>query len=144
MVNKHSTTGHVYFVLAREQNLVKIGYTDKDPYLRLSALRTGSPVKLEPAYLIAAHPCLERALHRRFRAYRSHLEWFHLVEPIHQFMSESGTPWMDNESPEPEELTSHAKSFALVDTDSVYPFYHDTKSGKKLSVSRRDRKRFGK
>lgn len=64
----------VYFV--RSGARVKIGYTTTAPQ-RLAALRTMQPDGLEVLAVIGpACRADETALHRRFRALRSHGEWF--------------------------------------------------------------------
>lgn len=87
----------VYFIEA-ENGLIKIGYGF--PLVRLSAVRTHSPIMVR---LIAAWPgglAEEQALHARFSEYRNHLEWFRLegefkayIEDVRGRGVEAIEPW---------------------------------------------------
>lgn len=69
--------GYVYFILDRELDRVKIGYTRKDPNKRLKQLQTGSSSKLELLYYVEANGFnTERHLHRLFDADRCCGEFF--------------------------------------------------------------------
>lgn len=69
--------GFIYFVAAPAQGLVKIGYTTNMKE-RLSALLTGSPVKLDILKVIPGSYVDERGWHRRWAIYRTRGEWFRL------------------------------------------------------------------
>ncbi len=65
----------VYFVYAKSQSLLKIGYS-KNPLKRLQALSRNVPFNLE---LLAIRPGgrdLEKAFHRKFKSFRVKGEWF--------------------------------------------------------------------
>ncbi len=74
--------GIVYFVYAEVENKlrVKIGVTT-DLQKRFSALRTGSPIKLELGLgIIVQNPrSFEKSLHRRFASKRIRGEWFDIT-----------------------------------------------------------------
>ncbi|MGO1971620.1 MAG: GIY-YIG nuclease family protein [Propionibacteriaceae bacterium] len=59
------------------KHLVKIGYTDGDPLVRLGQLRHGTPAKVELVDTIPDAPRpVERELHRQFDHLRVDGEWF--------------------------------------------------------------------
>lgn len=66
---------YVYFIEARESGAIKIGSTS-NPTARLSALQTGSPVRLRLIGYTEGGEPEERRLHRLFEDSRSHGEWF--------------------------------------------------------------------
>lgn len=69
--------GYVYFILDREMDRVKIGYTRKDPNKRLKQLQTGSSSELELLYYVEANGFnTERYLQRLFNGLKIHGEWF--------------------------------------------------------------------
>lgn len=71
----------VYFVLGVGTEKVKIGYS-QNVNARLDALQTGSPVKL---LIIGSFPGTvedEGKLHKHLEKYRSHGEWFYMVDEI--------------------------------------------------------------
>lgn len=79
-----SPSSFVYFVQA-ETGKVKIGYS-QDPIDRLTSMRIGSPVKiwLVGAFEVRQHSvhALEKVLHRAFRAYHSHGEWYDIPHDL--------------------------------------------------------------
>jgi hypothetical protein len=66
--------GCTYFIQAISGGLIKIGYTSKDPALRLRDLQTGSPHELRVIATIPGN--VERQLHVQFQEFRRHGEWF--------------------------------------------------------------------
>lgn len=74
--------GRVYFISDESETTVKIGYTTNSVEFRLSALQTGSPVKLKILASVIAAPEYEKSLHRTFGEYRKSLEWFHAVPEL--------------------------------------------------------------
>ena len=76
----------IYFILAAELNRVKIGYTDRNPELRLKELQTATPSELEIIHVIEGNPSLEIELQKQFFAHRVHNEWFRYHEDIKSFI----------------------------------------------------------
>lgn len=69
--------GTVYFVTAEGLDLVKIGFTENDPLKRLSALQTGSPLKLRILGLIEGVSLqIEKSIHQILADHRIIGEWF--------------------------------------------------------------------
>lgn len=89
-------TGHVvvYFVQAKALGLIKIGIA-VDASARLAALRTGSPDRLELLGVIPVRDAVasERALHRAFRPYHSHGEWFRPAPSLLELIGSYASPW---------------------------------------------------
>jgi hypothetical protein len=69
----------VYLIGSAASSSVKIGRSD-DVARRLAEIQRMSPVKLEVLWQVHAGGDLETALHRRFKAYRMHGEWFDFGE----------------------------------------------------------------
>lgn len=65
----------VYVIGSTNGHAVKIGRSD-DVARRLAEIQRMSPVKLEVLWQVQAGGDLETALHRRFKARRTHGEWF--------------------------------------------------------------------
>lgn len=65
----------VYLIGASGMPLAKIGRT-KDPQGRLRSIQRMSPVQLEIRWQTDGGSALETHLHRRFKALRTHGEWF--------------------------------------------------------------------
>lgn len=84
-------TACVYFVQAGDGGPIKIGYTTHKWRSRLSALQTGSPVRLGCRLVIApATREDEQELHRHFAAYRLEGEWFEPGPMLAGFLDEWG------------------------------------------------------
>lgn len=90
---RHSRTSYVYFVQCPANGFVKIGVTGDHPDVRLSQLRKGSPVPLHPLGFIRGSVTVEHALHVRFRASRSHGEWFRWSDDLRCFIEQFVRPW---------------------------------------------------
>jgi hypothetical protein len=74
-------TNFIYIIGAQESPLVKIGTTD-DVKRRLREIQNMSPVRLRVIWHAPGDEKTERALHRRFKAYREWGEWFRLRDPV--------------------------------------------------------------
>ena len=73
-------TGYVYFIQGGKY--VKIGYTENpDISKRLGELQTGCPFPLKVIGSIPANRSLEWYLHRIYRQWRTHGEWFRISAP---------------------------------------------------------------
>lgn len=70
--------------------LVKIGFT-QDIIYRLRCIRAMSPVPITLIIDVAGTRQDEKALHRRFAAYRSHGEWFRIEGAVAAWI-EAGCP----------------------------------------------------
>lgn len=76
----------VYFILNRELNHVKIGYT-KELYKRLSSLQTGNSVELEIIHVIPYYTMNEEYyLHQYFSSLLIKNEWFSYGSAIKHFI----------------------------------------------------------
>lgn len=73
----------VYFIVAQEVGLVKIGFS-KDPWRRFCKLQTDSPVPVELACFVEGDEAVEAQIHARYESARVRGEWFKLsaVEPL--------------------------------------------------------------
>ncbi len=71
----------VYFITARDLNMVKIGH-GADPHRRRHSLQIGCPSKLRVEALVAGGVEAERVFHRRFSMHRVRGEWFSLSPEI--------------------------------------------------------------
>jgi hypothetical protein len=86
-----SPQGYVYFVGSYITRTVKIGYA-RNPLSRCRDLATGSPVPLRLMALQYGTQADERALHRRFRHYRKHGEWFEYRDAVKAYIEERHLP----------------------------------------------------
>ena len=76
-------TGIIYFICGGEG--VKIGFSTNHN-IRLAALQSASPVPLTLTAQIAGTLQDERALHKRFKDYRLHGEWFRFDGALKKFV----------------------------------------------------------
>jgi len=77
--------GYIYFLLAEDTGLVKIGFT-VDPGRRIRALQTSSPVKLTLLGKVPGDRWREERFHLVFRDLREHGEWFRLEGKLKEFI----------------------------------------------------------
>jgi len=68
--------GWVYVFRILESNVVKIGFTARNPEERLAEVQAGLPHPLEIATVIRGSEKLERELHEEFARFRLRGEWF--------------------------------------------------------------------
>ena len=64
-----------YLYAIRGAGMIKIGRS-VSPELRFKAIQSGSPVRLELVGYVKGDHAQERRMHRKFKEYRSHGEWF--------------------------------------------------------------------
>jgi hypothetical protein len=83
----------IYFIQREDdpRSPVKIGFTARDPSIRLSSLQTGSPDRLKIIHTIQGSVNGERELHRKFAKNRTSGEWFSWSDEIACFI-DSGEP----------------------------------------------------
>lgn len=81
--------GLIYFVEAVGLDRLKIGYTSGKIQARLAVIRTGSPVEIRPLLVLKDKaPQDEAALHRLFKPYRSHHEWYVAAPALVQYIAD--------------------------------------------------------
>jgi len=89
---------NIYFLVADELNLVKIGRT-KDVTKRVNFINTSSPVELELVSVLRnVDPIQEQLIHEKFKALRSRGEWFHLSDELRVFVAAPVTIEVDPEN----------------------------------------------
>jgi hypothetical protein len=81
----------VYFISARELDMVKIGYSF-NPIHRFRHLRTLCPVELTLEGAIPGDRSKEAELHRRFKLARVRGEWFKLTPDLRREIKRSSRP----------------------------------------------------
>lgn len=94
MAAESSLSGCVYFVLCPGANMVKIGWSERDPCGRFEVHQSGSPLPLVKWMVMDAVFADEAAIHERFREEWSHNEWFHLSERLRAFIESGARGWM--------------------------------------------------
>jgi len=89
---------NIYFLVADELNLVKIGRTN-DVKKRVDFISTSSPVELElVSVLRGIDPIQEQLIHEKFKAMRHRGEWFHLSDELRAFVANPTTIEVDPEN----------------------------------------------
>jgi hypothetical protein len=80
----------VYILRAEGEDIVKIGFTSSPQiWKRLKAIQSNSPIKLGILlYFLEEGRSLETSLHREFRQYRLHGEWFRYEGELVDFVQE--------------------------------------------------------
>lgn len=81
----------VYFITARDVDLVKIGYAD-NPLRRLRELRTSSPIPLALEGAIPGGREKERELHELYAKLRMRGEWFAITSALEEEIAEASLP----------------------------------------------------
>jgi len=76
---------HIYFI--RSLDSVKIGYS-KNPSIRLSALQTANPNKLEMIYSFPSFQQTEDKIHNDLRKHHVYLEWFKYNDEVKQYIED--------------------------------------------------------
>jgi hypothetical protein len=78
----------IYFIQAQDSKSIKIGYTDKNPAKRLSALQTGSVESLKLLFCIEGNIDAEKQLHAKYSQHRLCGEWFTFEGDLKRFVLE--------------------------------------------------------
>ena len=86
----------IYFIRS-ETGAIKIGFSTT-PERRLSAMQTGSPVRLELLAVMPGTKQDERRLHARFKAQRGRGEWFSPSPDLEDLIASCG--WADSKAAE--------------------------------------------
>lgn len=87
-MRRDPSTTNIYFLVAGELNLVKIGRT-KDVTKRVNFINTSSPVELElVSVLRGVDPIQEQLIHEKFETLRRRGEWFHLNDELRAFIAD--------------------------------------------------------
>lgn len=76
--------GYIYLVGCDESFAVKIGWS-RAPKSRMKTLQCGSPVELKMLFYVKAFQQNEQHVHRLFKKYKSHGEWFICNREIYEF-----------------------------------------------------------
>ncbi len=85
--------GWIYFVEAIGIGRIKVGYTGRRPAIRLSRLKTASPVELRPLGLMRGSRSIEGMIHDHLASCHWRDEWFHAAPLLLDFISEKASPW---------------------------------------------------
>lgn len=93
----------IYFIEAVGANLLKIGFTERDPEERLKELQTGCPHKLRLVATTFGDRETERLWHDEYADLRTSGEWFRLDDRLRGYLW-----WLEYGEPEIEELRSSA------------------------------------
>jgi len=89
---------NIYFLVADDLNLVKIGRTN-DVKKRVDFINTSSPVELElVSVLRGVDPIQEQLIHEKFKTMRQRGEWFHLSDELRDFVANPTTIEVDPEN----------------------------------------------
>lgn len=75
LINKEDNRGFVYVFANFFSGVCKIGFT-KNPLNRLKQVQTGCPYKLEIVLVINGSVKVEKALHRKYKKFKTNGEWF--------------------------------------------------------------------
>lgn len=88
MLKRDPNLTNIYFLVAEELNVVKIGRT-KDVTKRVNFINTSSPVELELVSVLGGvDPIQEQLIHEKFKVLRTRGEWFHLNDELRAFIAE--------------------------------------------------------
>lgn len=81
---KHQRKGYIYFLYAKEPQLVKIGYTSKLQSSRVASVHSHCPYDLELLGMVEVPNGIssERKLHKQFELYRHNREWFNYTPDL--------------------------------------------------------------
>ncbi len=77
----------IYFIEMEGLNLLKIGFTDRDPLDRLRELQTANPHKLNLLLVMAGGVKHEAQLHRDFAHLQAQGEWFRFTPELQAYVS---------------------------------------------------------
>lgn len=71
----------VYVFVNYFSNVCKIGYST-NPVKRLNAIQTGCPFKLKMVVVVKGNRSVEKALHKKYKKYKTNGEWFSYKEEL--------------------------------------------------------------
>lgn len=77
----------IYFIEMEGLNLLKIGFTERDPQDRLKELQTANPHKLNLLLVMGGGLKQENALHLAFAHLRVEGEWFRLTPELQAYIA---------------------------------------------------------
>jgi len=88
-----SKTGIIYFIFSKEVNRIKIGFTKEDDVeKRLRGIQGQCATFLTVIGTTLGTVADEYALHKKFRKYHSHNEWFNMSDEIREYIQEIKEP----------------------------------------------------
>ena len=76
----------IYFIEMEGLNLVKIGFTERDPHDRVRELQTANPHKLKLLFTMEGTLNYESYLHNMFSHLRTQGEWFRYTSEIQSYI----------------------------------------------------------
>ncbi len=71
----------VYVFVNYFSNVCKIGYS-ANPIKRLNTIQTGCPFKLKMIVVVKGNRSVEKALHKKYKKYKTNGEWFNYKEEL--------------------------------------------------------------
>jgi len=90
--NEYAGFSLVYFVDCGQGTPVKIGWTKKNPFLRLSEMQHSNPAELRLVGVLHAEHRMEVELHDQFAAANIRGEWFHPTESLVGYIARNAIP----------------------------------------------------
>ncbi len=81
--------GYIYFIIAPQVNLIKIGFTKRNVNKRLHELSGQSPVAVELILSIPGTTQVESKLHKQFSEFNHHGEWFEYSSSLQQYITDN-------------------------------------------------------
>jgi len=106
--NKYGDAGYVYFLQDDQNKNIKIGFTSKTPSMRVGQFRL---MNSSPSTILLSIPAplsMELSLHRAFKKFRVHGEWF---SPSPEILAFIENPCAESELPGQQiTFTGHAQS----------------------------------
>jgi hypothetical protein len=85
--NTNDSKHNVYVYFIRSVDSVKVGYS-KHPNLRLNALQTANPNRLEMIGYFSGNKYDEEVIHQDLHKHRQYGEWFNYCEDVQKYIQE--------------------------------------------------------
>lgn len=85
----------IYFIGNKQENIVKIGYTQNSIQQRFNTIQANSPYKMEVFGIVEGMKNIEKYIHNKFNFLHIRGEWFRISQELLQWIDKPILPYIE-------------------------------------------------